>query len=158
MAGVGHLRADDDPSALSHEFIADAIEAFGDVLGAADLDVIHDERALPYPKEAMVHVFLAAMAAVDDDDIRGSLQQTYLQLACFLPGVGGAVAPPPVSAAESATMRRLEETDDLDGSYEFLQRRANDPAVQRYRQLRQMALDEEQRLRALYDQVFREHA
>jgi hypothetical protein len=158
MAGAGNPGADRDRSALSVEFVADAIQAFGDILGGSDLDVIHDERALPYPKEAMIHAFLAAMAAVDDDAIRGSLLQTYLQLASFLPGVGGTVAPPPVSAADAAAMRRLEETGDLDGSFAFLERRANDPAVQRYRELRQRTLDEEQRLRALYDRVFRAHA
>lgn len=159
MAGAVRLKADYDPSALSpEEFVADAIQAFGDALADADLDAIHDEHALPYPKDAMIHAFLAAMAAVEDQDIRDHLRQTYLQLASFLPGVGGTVAPPPVSADDAEAMRRFEETGDLNATYEFLRQRTNDPAVQRYRQFRQRALDEEQRLRALCDQLFREHA
>jgi len=140
------------------EFVADAIQAFGDVLAAVDLDAVHDERLLPYPKDAMVHAFLSAMAAVEDQDIRDHLHRTYLQLASFLPDVGEKVAPPPVSADDAEAMRRLEAAGDIEGSFAFLTRRVNNPAVRRYRRFRRQALDDEQRLRALYDQLFRAHA
>jgi hypothetical protein len=95
-----------DTDALSNEEIVEAIGAYGALVAEVDLDAVLDERSLPYPKDTMIEIFLAALATVDDAAVKESLRQSYFQLAQFLPNIAAEGCPTPARAQELA--RRVE--------------------------------------------------
>ncbi len=105
-----------NPSSLLAEQMVEAIGAYGLIVAATDLDDIRDERELPYPKETMVGIFLAALATVDDATVKESLRQGYFQLAQFLPGVDVGRFPSP-ARAEELTRLVLDEKERLSAIY-----------------------------------------
>lgn len=84
-----------DTDVLSNEEMAEAIGAYGALVAEIDLDAVLDERSLPYPKDTMIEIFLAALATVDDAAVKESLRQSYFQLAQFLPNIAAERYPTP---------------------------------------------------------------
>lgn len=95
-----------DMDVLSNEEMVEAIGAYGALVAETDLDAVLDERALPYPKDTMIGIFLAVLATVDDPTVKESLRQGYFQLAQFLPNIAAEGCPTPARAQELA--RRVE--------------------------------------------------